>query len=170
MFSTSIILTSEFCSSLFYKLPILHYSFEEVGSRWNLRTPAPCPFAIYVSLIFLKDCSALLPRATILLNRLFCLIRIHTGKGQRSTSLSFPAPDIRVEYVPTFPFLHHVAHMRESLPSSACAPYNVDWYVRLGALLNSAVFPVRFIYKMKVSIDWFLPKQLAGIVGNFLGN
>ncbi len=55
-------------------------------------------------------------------------------QSPRSASLPFPVPDIRIECVPMFPFLHHISCMRESLLSSSCAACTVDWYARLGVL------------------------------------
>ncbi len=55
-------------------------------------------------------------------------------QSPRSAFLSFPTSGIHADFVPTFPSLHHISCMRDSLLSSSCAPYNAEWYVQLWAL------------------------------------
>ncbi len=54
--------------------------------------------------------------------------RLRVVRARVYEALLFPTPGIRIEFVPTFPFLHRISCMKESLLSSSCAAYTADWY------------------------------------------
>ncbi len=107
-----------------------------MDSHWDLRTQAHSPISLSLSFKFIRVYLAVQPpywgpwsRSTPPL--LFA--PDPSSQSPRPASVPFPTPGIRIEYIPTFPFLHHISYMRESLLSSSCAACTADWYARLGA-------------------------------------
>ncbi len=78
-----------------------------------------------------------------------------------SASLPFPTPDIHIEYIQTFPSLHHISCMRDSLLSLSCAAYNADWHAQLGVLPTfcNVSCPVHLWAKLTY---WLVPPEIIG--------
>ncbi len=113
------------------------FFFNEVGRRWDPRTQASWTIALYLSFKFTRVYLGVQPpyrgsRSRSASPLLF--VPDPSWQSSKFASLPFPTPGIRIECVPTFPFLHCISCMRESLLPSSCAACTADGYARLGAL------------------------------------
>ncbi len=107
-----------------------------MASDWNARTQVRWPIALSLSFKFIPGCSAVqFPYQRPQYYSVSPLLFDPDPSLQNpwSASLSFPTPGIYI-CVLTFPSLHHISCMRDSLLSSSCAAYNADWYAQLGVL------------------------------------
>ncbi len=156
--STTLLLTTQVKEVNFF-------FFCEVGPNRDPRTQACWPIALYLSFKYIGGYLEVQPPYRGLWSRsasptLFVLDL--SWQSRRSASLPFPTPCICVECVTTFPFLHRISCMRESLLSSSCAACTADWYARLGALstLSNVSCPV-YLWTEHPN-RWSLQTPLAG--------
>ncbi len=105
------------------------FFFCEVGPNWDSRTQARWPIALYLSFKFLEGYLGVQPpyrgpqfHST---SPLF-FVPDPSWQNPRSASLPFPTPGIRIECALSFPFLHRISCMRESLLSSSSTACTVD--------------------------------------------
>ncbi len=108
-----------------------------MGLYWDPRTRAHWPIALYFSFKFIEVYLGVQPSYQRPRSRSaspFLFVLDPSWQSPRSTSIPFPTPGIRIEWVTTFPFLHHISFLRESLLFPTCAACSADWYAQLGAL------------------------------------
>ncbi len=105
------------------------FFFCEVGPNWDPRIQTLWPIALYLSFKFIGGYLGVQPpyqgqRSRSASPPLFVLDP--SWLSPSSASLPFPTPGIRIEGVPTFPFLHRISRMREYLLFSFCAACIAD--------------------------------------------
>ncbi len=100
----------------------------------GLRHTGPLPYTSHLNSQELFRKPAPLPRATIPLSLESFICSGSILAKPKVCVITFPTPGIRIECVPTFPFLHRISCMRESLLTSSCAACTAEWHARLGAL------------------------------------
>ncbi len=111
-----------------------------MGLNWDRRTQACWPIALYISFKFVGGYLGVQPPYRGARSRSaspFAFVLDTSRQSPSSASLPFPILGIRIECVPTFPFLHHISCMRKSLLYSSTAACTADWYARSGALSTS---------------------------------
>ncbi len=107
----------------------VQFFFCEVDPHWDSKTPALWSVALSLSFKFIGYYLGVQlpyqgPRSNSALPLLF--VADPSWQSSRSESFPFPTPGIIIEYVPTFPFLHHISCMRSLGP-----PYFVQHILQI---------------------------------------